>query len=500
MDAKGYEAAHGGARARQSARCDRRAMSARDAAAPRARAGAAGTVRAAARRQRRRRDRRRRSTRRARTAIARADAAYFAASCGAASAANTTRCCRRSRPRRSQARRARADRARAARDRRVGARASARHSVSRRHQRGGRAREGVRRHRRPQVRQRRARQARAASCARPRCARRRAMNEFELIERYFRRAPRNADVRIGIGDDGAVIAPAPGMEYVVSVDMLVEGRHFAAGRRSAARSATRRWRSTCRISRRWARCRASCCSPARCRRPIRHGSPRSCAASTRSRAQYDVELIGGDTTRGPRTLCVTAIGELPAGTALTRARREPGRRVYVSGTARRRGAGARRADGRTDVDAARAGQRCERRLERAATARRARRRAARRRVVGARRLRRADRRPRSRPRRVARRRDARSRRDSCCDELRAMLRGPRARPRARLPARRRRRLRAVLHRAARDARARRSDSRSRSALPLTPIGAITVDPALDDPRRARATRCRRCRARSTISR
>ena len=54
------------------------------------------------------------------------------------------------------------------------------------------------------------------------------MNEFELIDRYFRRAPRNADVRIGIGDDGAVIAPAPGMEYVVTVDMLVEGRHFRA--------------------------------------------------------------------------------------------------------------------------------------------------------------------------------------------------------------------------------------------------------------------------------
>ena len=55
------------------------------------------------------------------------------------------------------------------------------------------------------------------------------MNEFELIDRYFRRAPRNADVRVGIGDDGAVIAPTPGMEYVLTVDMLVEGRHFAPG-------------------------------------------------------------------------------------------------------------------------------------------------------------------------------------------------------------------------------------------------------------------------------
>ncbi|HKP65934.1 MAG TPA: AIR synthase related protein, partial [Casimicrobiaceae bacterium] len=55
------------------------------------------------------------------------------------------------------------------------------------------------------------------------------MNEFALIERYFKRAPRNPDVRIGIGDDGAVIAPAPGLEYVMTVDMLVEGRHFRAG-------------------------------------------------------------------------------------------------------------------------------------------------------------------------------------------------------------------------------------------------------------------------------
>src|SRR6478752_6820573 len=72
------------------------------------------------------------------------------------------------------------------------------------------------------------------SFARRRWARRQAMNEFELIGRYFRRAPRNPDVRIGIGDDGAVIAPSPGMEYVVSVDMLVEGRHFAAGAEAQA--------------------------------------------------------------------------------------------------------------------------------------------------------------------------------------------------------------------------------------------------------------------------
>ena len=57
----------------------------------------------------------------------------------------------------------------------------------------------------------------------------RAVDEFALIERHFRRAPRDPAVRVGIGDDGAVIAPTPGMELVLSVDMLVEGRHFLAG-------------------------------------------------------------------------------------------------------------------------------------------------------------------------------------------------------------------------------------------------------------------------------
>ncbi|HWD16390.1 MAG TPA: AIR synthase related protein, partial [Casimicrobiaceae bacterium] len=55
------------------------------------------------------------------------------------------------------------------------------------------------------------------------------MNEFALIAHYFARKPRRADVRVGIGDDGAVVAFEPGMECVASVDMLVEGRHFAAG-------------------------------------------------------------------------------------------------------------------------------------------------------------------------------------------------------------------------------------------------------------------------------
>ncbi|NTV86117.1 MAG: thiamine-phosphate kinase, partial [Burkholderiaceae bacterium] len=50
------------------------------------------------------------------------------------------------------------------------------------------------------------------------------MGEFELIERYFTRPARRA--ALGVGDDCALLAPAPGMQLAISCDMLVEGRHF----------------------------------------------------------------------------------------------------------------------------------------------------------------------------------------------------------------------------------------------------------------------------------
>ena len=49
-------------------------------------------------------------------------------------------------------------------------------------------------------------------------------SEFELIARHFTRGPPHT--LLGVGDDGALIAPTPGRELVVSTDMLVEGTHF----------------------------------------------------------------------------------------------------------------------------------------------------------------------------------------------------------------------------------------------------------------------------------
>ncbi len=157
------------------------------------------------------------------------------------------------------------------------------------------------------------------------------MNEFALIDKYFRRPSRDDSVRIGIGDDAAVIQPTPGNELVISVDMLVEGGHFLRdtdprrlGHKTlavnlsdlAAMGATPRYALL------------AGALPDADERWLGQFAAGFFAVAER----YGVELIGGDTTKGPRNFCVTIIGQVPAGTALTRSGAKPGDDIYVSGS------------------------------------------------------------------------------------------------------------------------------------------------------------------------
>ena len=187
------------------------------------------------------------------------------------------------------------------------------------------------------------------------------MNEFALIERYFKRAPRNADVRIGIGDDGAVIAPAPGLEYVMTVDMLVEGRHFRAGADPRGIGHKTLAVNLSDLAAMGALPRFVLLAGA-----LPESDPDWVAAFMEGfdalAREYDVELIGCDTTRGPRTLCVTAIGELPGGTAITRSGASPGDVVYVSGRLGDAALALAARDGRVDIEQSSLGA-LERRLD-----------------------------------------------------------------------------------------------------------------------------------------
>ena len=162
------------------------------------------------------------------------------------------------------------------------------------------------------------------------------MNEFELIARFFTRPPRAASVHLAVGDDAALLAPSPGCELAVSVDMLVGGRHFFAdtdpetlGHKTLAvnLSDMAAMGATPRVG-------------AARRRAARTTIPRGSRAFARGfyalADAHGVDLVGGDTTRGPLNLCVTIIGEVPAGQALLRSGAQAGRRRLRVGRARRR--------------------------------------------------------------------------------------------------------------------------------------------------------------------
>jgi thiamine-monophosphate kinase len=154
------------------------------------------------------------------------------------------------------------------------------------------------------------------------------MDEFELIRRYFTRPARRAVV--GVGDDCALIAPRAGLELALSTDMLVAGRHFlhdtepeALGHKTLAVNLSD--------------CAAAGAEPryALLAVAVPEANPDWLERFSRGlfalADRFGVELIGGDTTRGPLTLCVTIIGEVPAGQALLRSGARPGDTVWVSG-------------------------------------------------------------------------------------------------------------------------------------------------------------------------
>jgi len=155
------------------------------------------------------------------------------------------------------------------------------------------------------------------------------LGEFELIERFFTRPARRAV--LGVGDDCAVLAPTPGMQLCVSTDMLVEGRHFLStvapqrlGHKALAVNLSD-----------LAACGAE---PLACTLAL--ALPRADDVFLQGFAdglwalaeRHGIELVGGDTTAGPLNICITAIGQVPAGQALLRSGARPGDELWVSGT------------------------------------------------------------------------------------------------------------------------------------------------------------------------
>jgi thiamine-monophosphate kinase len=155
------------------------------------------------------------------------------------------------------------------------------------------------------------------------------MGEFDLIDRFFKRPVRRNP--LGIGDDCALLAPGPGMQLAVSSDMLVEGRHFLStvdpsrlGHKALAVNLSD----------------LAACGAAPLAFTMALSMPQADEAWLEPFSRgllaladaHGCELVGGDTTRGPLNICITAFGEVPQGQALLRSGARAGDDLYASGT------------------------------------------------------------------------------------------------------------------------------------------------------------------------
>jgi len=159
-----------------------------------------------------------------------------------------------------------------------------------------------------------------------------AVDEFALIRRFFERTNQAAGVRVGIGDDGGVLVPSPGMELVTVVDTLVENVHFPAGFSPsdigyrvvavnlsdiAAMGATPRW-MTLALSMPFA---------------DEDWLTAFSEGLFQAAADHNVALVGGDTTRASEIVATVQItGEVDAGKAILRKGAQAGDTIYVTGT------------------------------------------------------------------------------------------------------------------------------------------------------------------------
>jgi thiamine-monophosphate kinase len=155
--------------------------------------------------------------------------------------------------------------------------------------------------------------------------------EFELIERIRLRVASRADVLLGIGDDAALLRLPEGHDLVVSTDTLNAGVHFPHDTVPSAIG----WKA---LAVNLSDLAAMGARPAWCTLSL--SLPHADVAWLESfidgflrlATQHEVALVGGDTTRGPLSVCVTAHGLVERGRGLRRDAARIGDDIWVTGT------------------------------------------------------------------------------------------------------------------------------------------------------------------------
>jgi len=159
-----------------------------------------------------------------------------------------------------------------------------------------------------------------------------SLSEFSLIKHYFSELTASRpDVVLGIGDDCAILACAQDQHIAVSIDTLVEGVHFFAdvdpetlGHKSlavglsdlAAMGAKPAWftlaLSLPEVNESWLKSFSK--------------------GLAELAAKHNIQLVGGDTTRGPLTISIQVHGFVEKTQVMRRDAAKTGDLIYVSGT------------------------------------------------------------------------------------------------------------------------------------------------------------------------
>ncbi len=177
------------------------------------------------------------------------------------------------------------------------------------------------------------------------------MKEFELIKKYFQdKTSTHPNTVLGIGDDAAILKLSQNEQLVVSVDTIVSGIHFLPDTSAAAiaylalavnlsdmaaMGAIPRW-FTLALT-------------------LPNANEQWLSEFSRGlfdlASQYDIELIGGDTTQGLLTVTIQIMGTLTDAKALLRSGAKAGDKIYVSGYLGDAGLGLEMLQGKREVSA-----------------------------------------------------------------------------------------------------------------------------------------------------
>ncbi len=159
-----------------------------------------------------------------------------------------------------------------------------------------------------------------------------AISEFGVIDRYFAQQNcLNSASRLGIGDDCALLSVPADCELAVTTDTMVENVHFFSG-------SNPEWLGYKLLAVNLSDLASMGAKPVAATLALTLPEVDEDWVNAFSTGflqlakQYSVDLIGGDTTSGPLTLTVQAMGLIPKGQAMKRSSAKPGDWIYLTGS------------------------------------------------------------------------------------------------------------------------------------------------------------------------